>query len=359
MVNLKKCSGNHWLGLVIILVLVLQLSACGGGQKASPPQGDKKAGPESAKPQSPESGQTLINFGTAGSGGTFYYVGAGVSNVMSKYVEGVKVTPQGSAGGVENLRRMATKKLDIGLITPSDLVKVLGDKTVKADQIMIMGAGHESVSQLVARPDSPHKTSREAFQKGVKFGIGEPGSALQGSSDDYLWAHGLKRDDVKVFQISQAEMADGLKDKIIEVAAMGSGIPLPGVTDLAQALGGVTILELPDDVMKKLIEKKPYMFPFTIPPGTYKNLDRPVRTVGYYSLVICRADLPEDMVYKLVKAMYEHSDEIAKVHPAGASYKAQNAMAGADYSVLKMGVKYHPGSIKYLKEKSVWDVKYQ
>jgi uncharacterized protein len=70
-----------------------------------------------------------------------------------------------------------------------------------------------------------------------------------------------------------------------------------------------------------------------------------VETVGMAALWACRSDLPDDLVYKLVKAMYsdEGLDYLGKVHPAGKGIKKENAARWAP-------IPLHPGAEKFFKE---------
>ena len=63
--------------------------------------------------------------------------------------------------------------------------------------------------------------------------------------------------------------------------------------------------------------------------------------------LLCRPEEDPGLIYKIVKAMYEHRDEIEKGHPAGKGITLENA-------VTVSGIPYHPGAIKYYKEKGVW-----
>jgi hypothetical protein len=111
-------------------------------------------------------------------GGTFYYVGSGIANVVTKYVKEVKLTPEATGGGTENLRRIYQGNMELALITPSDLDIVRKDGTAKPDRISILGAAHKSITHLVIRKDTGYKTAKDFYHKGVKVGIGEPGSAV-------------------------------------------------------------------------------------------------------------------------------------------------------------------------------------
>jgi TRAP transporter TAXI family solute receptor len=308
-------------------------------------------------PQEGSAQKKFWKIGTAGSGGTFYYLGSGIANVVTKYVKEVKLTPEATGGGIENLRRMYQKNLELALITPSDMKVVLKDGTGKPDRISLLSGAHDSVLHLVARKDTGYKTAKDFYHKGVKIGIGEPGSAVQTINFSALKVFGLTVKDVEAHPIGQAECAEAIKDGVIEGYVGGSGIPLAAVSNVTQSIDAV-ILPFTEDEIKRFLVDYPYFYGFTIPAKTYRGQDQPVFTPGYPSLLMARSDLDPNLVAKVLMAIYEHMDEIGQVHPAGKDLTMKSAYKGADYA-YSLGFKFHRGTIKYLKEQKKWDTKYE
>jgi TRAP transporter TAXI family solute receptor len=77
--------------------------------------------------------------------------------------------------------------------------------------------------------------------------------------------------------------------------------------------------------------------------GVYKGINAPTPTIGVWNVMICQASLETDMVYNLVKALYENNDYLLKIHPSASYTTPENAVK---YSPIPL----HPGTIKYLKE---------
>jgi TRAP transporter TAXI family solute receptor len=80
--------------------------------------------------------------------------------------------------------------------------------------------------------------------------------------------------------------------------------------------------------------------------GVYRGIDKPVSTIGVWNVMICQASLDTEMVYNLVKALFEHNDYLQKIHPSAAYTTPENAVK---YSPIPL----HPGTIKYLEEKGI------
>jgi hypothetical protein len=60
------------------------------------------------------------------------------------------------------------------------------------------------------------------------------------------------------------------------------------------------------------------------------------------------ANLSDDVAYRIMKAVWEHNDELGATHPILAAWTPET-MVRAD-----IGVPYHPGAIRLFKEKGAW-----
>ena len=89
-----------------------------------------------------------------------------------------------------------------------------------------------------------------------------------------------------------------------------------------------------------------------IPKGTYKGVDTDTLVAGVATAWLCRKELSDDLVYKMIKALYDHSKEKDAIHPQARQWNLDLIYRGADYTTRY--IPFHPGAIKYLKEKGAW-----
>jgi len=80
-----------------------------------------------------------------------------------------------------------------------------------------------------------------------------------------------------------------------------------------------------------------------IAAGTYRSLDKDYITLGVYNFAVARADLPDDLVYQLVKAVFENQPRLQKSHPTASETVPQNA----DKNTF---LPFHPGAVRYYRE---------
>ena len=98
-------------------------------------------------------------------------------------------------------------------------------------------------------------------------------------------------------------------------------------------------------MIEKLIAESEYYTRSVIPAGTYTGIDVDVSTVSLMAIWAVDADQPTDLIYEITKALWEHRDELEKVHDKCKDITFNTALDG-------LGVPLHPGAEKYYRERS-------
>ena len=125
---------------------------------------------------------------------------------------------------------------------------------------------------------------------------------------------------------------------------------LASVMELARDIP-IRLIEVEPDALARLRAAHSNVVPLTIPAGSYNGIDKDVHTYTLPQMWLCRKDLSEDLVYKIIKAVYENTEEKNAIHPLAKMYNIENAFRGTP----GVPVGFHPGAIKYYKEKGIWD----
>jgi TRAP transporter TAXI family solute receptor len=181
--------------------------------------------------------------------------------------------------------------------------------------------------------------------KGKKISSGSPGSGTNFMAETVFKALGIPLDSYKDSRLSFTESANALRDGTIEVGVWSVGPGTSSILDLATTHDIHIIAFTPEQQKKILAANKEYSA-VDLAGGVYRGVDTPVPTIGVWNVMICQASLDADMVYNLVKALYEHQDYLIKIHPSASYTTAENAVK---YSPIPL----HPGTVKYLKEKGI------
>ena len=291
--------------LAAAMACSLVLTGCGGGTSAT---GSASTGAAA--------GAKSLTLATGGTTGTYYAVGGVMSTVLNKKLTNSSLT----------VTSTGASKANIQLIADGSSVCGMYDETV---QLVTTNANIKSVKDL----------------KGKTVCVGDAGSGTEFNAKQVLAAYGMSFDDITVNNASFGDSADSLKDGKIDAAFVVAGAPTTAVVDLSTAS---QVYVIPVDGAERDSLMKDYAFytKTTIPAGTYKGQDADVETVSVRATLIASNELSEDVVYELVKAMFDNQDELIKGHEKFNNLKLEDATKGID-------VKFHPGAAKFFKEKNI------
>lgn len=114
-----------------------------------------------------------------------------------------------------------------------------------------------------------------------------------------------------------AELAAQVHRRELDVLAVGAGVPVPSFLEL-EARDKVRYIAFSQGQLAELRLAMPELTPSRIPAGMYPSLLRNYETVGLYNFAVAHADLPDDFVYQVVRAVFENQDEMIEAHPAAA-----------------------------------------
>ncbi|WP_134685724.1 TAXI family TRAP transporter solute-binding subunit [Brevibacillus migulae] len=331
-----------FVSLALLLSMSL-LSACGGGGGQQNNAGG--GGGEAQQPAASANDPKQLIIATGGTGGTYYPLGGGMADQITKNV-GVTATAQSTGASAENMRLIRDQGADIAF-TQSDIAEYANKGTAmfeqdgKIETFQAIGALYNETIQIVVSPDSGINTVADL--KGKRVSVGAPGSGTEKNAEQILEAYGLKFEDVQLQRLSFADSAKAIQDGQLDAAFQTAGTPTAAITELA-ATKGVKIIPVDADKIDAIIAKYPFYTKDTIPGNTYQTVSQDVTTVAVKSMLVVRSDLSEDLVYKITKSIYENVDKLG--HAKAKEIKLENALSGVSLPV-------HPGAKKFFDEKGV------
>ncbi|MFP7253595.1 C4-dicarboxylate ABC transporter substrate-binding protein [Virgibacillus sp. 7505] len=320
--------------VVLMTLLALILSACGGGTAGGSGDSGEKEG-----------GQQFITLLTGGTEGTYYPLGGSIAEILNSNVDDVKATATSTGASVENMNKLSEGNDDIVAFSQTDIAAYASEGTLMfdgqgIDSIQAIGSLYPETIQIVATEDSGIQTVEDL--KGKTVSIGAPGSGTNASAEDILGIYDMTVDDIEVQNLDFGESTAGMQDGTIDAAFITAGTPTGAVESLS-ATTPVTIVGLDQDKVDQLIEEKPYYAPYTIEAGTY-SLEEPVETVSVNAMLVTTEGMDEELVYNMTKALYENTGDIG--HQKAEFIKAETAADG-------VSIPFHPGAQRYLEEAGV------
>jgi TRAP transporter TAXI family solute receptor len=288
--------------------------------------------------------KTTISLGTATPGGGFPLYGNAFAQIMNDADPALLVEPRNTKGSYENIPLLESGQLDIALVAGEPAYEAFKGIGRPATRLKILAAMYSSPGMFVVRADSPYKTIRDLVGKSVAFGA--KGSGLPVMSRFMLDGLGLKQDED--FQSLYLDHAGDGPAMVLDgrVAALwGAGIGWPGFTTLAGSPGGARFIAPDADEIARIKAKHAFLKPMTIPAGSYPNQNTPVETLGSWSFILARADLPDGVAYRLARTLHGAEVTFCKKLAQACETTAANTVAAAPNVEL-----IHPGVMKYLRE---------
>ena len=300
----------------------------------------------------------FIAIGTGGPTGVYFAVGNAICRLVHKEAaegrkegrkHGIRCSAPSTGGSTYNIGQIAEGELDFG-VAQSDwqyhaYKGDTPDQVKPFDKLRSVFSVHPEPYQVIVGKDTGIKSFTDL--KGKTFNIGNPGSGQRGTTEVLMKAHGMTVADFKVAtELTSTEQANALCDGKIDAFGYTVGVPNAGV---AVATDGcdAKIISLDGPVEKKLVDEFPYYAFATIPKGTYKTSDADVTTFGVMATFVTSADVDDDLVYEVVRAVFENIDDFRQLHPAFEHLDPKRMITDGLTAPL------HPGAIKYYKEKGL------
>ncbi len=299
---------------------------------------------------SASSAEQFISIGTGGVTGVYYPTGGAICRLVNKdrKTHGIRCSAESTGGSVYNINTVRAGELEFG-VAQSDWQYHAYHGTSKFEE---QGPFEKERSVFSVHPEPFTLITRKGngiagFEdiKGKKVNVGNPGSGQRATMEVVMDAFGIKMDDLALAaELKGSEMAQALCDGKIDAMIYTVGHPAAAITEAATTCD-VEIVPVTGAPIDKLVADNPYYRVATIPGGMYRGTDNDVGTFGVGATFITSSDVSDDVVYTVVKAVFDNFDDFKKLHPAFANLKEEEMIKDG------LSAPLHPGAVKYYKER--------
>lgn len=291
----------------------------------------------------------FISIGTGGVTGVYYPTGGAICRLMNKGRKdhGIRCAVESTGGSVYNINTIRAGELDFGVAQSDVQYKAYHGEDMFKDQgafkdLRAVFSVHPEPVTIVARKEANIQNITDI--KGKRFNIGNPGSGTRATWEVIEETLGWKRDDLQLAtEFKSSEQAQALCDNKIDAFFFLVGHP-SGTIKEATTSCEANLVSADTPELRKLVEKEPYYRMATIPGGMYTGTPNDVTTFGVGATFVTSTAVEEDVVYQLVKAVFENFDDFKKLHPAFADLKKEEMIKDA------LSAPLHDGAKKYYKE---------
>ncbi|KRS14032.1 C4-dicarboxylate ABC transporter substrate-binding protein [Roseovarius atlanticus] len=296
----------------------------------------------------PASAQEFISIGTGGVTGVYYPTGGAICRLVNKSRKdhGIRCAVESTGGSVYNINTIKAGELEFGVAQSDWQYHAYNGTSTFSDnpfpEIRSVFSVHPEPFTLIARSDA----GIESFEdlKGKRFNVGNAGSGLRATTEVLMEEYGMTMDDFALAtEYKGSEMSQQLCDGNIDAMVYVVGHPAAAIQEAATTCD-VTLVNVTGDVIDKLIDENPYYRTATVPGGMYAGNDEDITTFGVGATLVTSADVSEDTVYVLAKAVMENIDDFRQLHPAFANLEPSEMVQDA------LSAPLHPGAEKAYKE---------
>ncbi|MEA4893346.1 MAG: TAXI family TRAP transporter solute-binding subunit [Peptococcaceae bacterium] len=346
---MKKTVTIKFLTLLLILGLCLSLAACQGGTAGTAENsGAGQPADNQAKQEDSAGKKQFISIATASLGGSYYPIGVGMAEIFQKNLNNVEASVEVTGGATENPKLVGAGDSDIGF-TNANLAYAaysgtgIFEGSAYGDLRLMFGGVAPGTIHMVVKADSDIQTYADL--KGRKVAVGPQGGGGLSLLPDLFKIYDMTMDDIKASYMSYDEGVQAVIDGHVEAAFAQAPHPASAIKNIQGSGVAFRLIEMTEEERTQLLTDCPYYNSVDIPADVY-GTDHDIKTIGSSNVVVINAGLSEDLVYQMVKAVYENLDALHDVHPSASSIALESA-------VNKM-IPMHEGAIKYFTEMGVY-----
>jgi len=290
-----------------------------------------------------------VTIGTGGVTGVYYPTGGAICRLVNKTRKehGIRCSVESTGGSVYNLNTIRAGELDMG-VAQSDWQYHAFYGTSKFKEqgpnkdLRAVFSVHPEPFTVVARKDSGVTDFLQL--KGKRVNIGNPGSGQRGTMEVLMGALGWTNDDFKLAsELKSSEQSKALCDNKIDAIVFTVGHPSGSIKEATTSCDSVMV-RVTGTKVDKLVADNDYYRTATIPGGMYRGTDTDTKTFGVGATFVSSSKVPNEVIYQVVKAVFENFDEFKKLHPAFANLKPEEMIQDG------LSAPLHDGAVKYYKE---------
>ena len=293
---------------------------------------------------------TRISITTGGTGGVYYPLGGGMANILSKYIPGLQATAEVTGGSIDNLKLLGAGKTEVAFsMVDAAWEAAQGEDKFKSGKV-------NARTLIVLYPNRMHVVTVDgtgitklADLKGKRVSTGSAGSGTEVMAWRVLEAVGIDpKKDIKVERLGVSESVNAIKDRKIDAFFWVGGLPTAAVTDLANTPGVKLKLIDHAELVPAMNKKHGELYVAdVIPKDIYHGLDKDNRIASVNNLLVAHQNMDDKTAYAIVKAVFDHKDELVRTHKEAENIKLENQKKSAS------PVPWHPGAMKYFAEKGI------
>ena len=254
--------------------------------------------------------------GTASAGGTYYAYGEGLAQILTREL-GLPVVMRPTEGPAENIRLLETGEIQLGFVTQGVALQAwTGSAAWTAGKplrtMRAMFPMYDTPFQFLVLQEAGVQLLPELA--GKRVGVGPQGGTGAAYVPELFKTLSIE---ATLVHGEWADLASQVVDRKLDGLAVAAGVPFPSFAEIERK-AKVRYLPLTQKQILDLRLAVPELGASVVASGSYPSLRQHYPTVGLYNFAVARSDLPDDLVYAIVEAVFANHERMIDVHPAAA-----------------------------------------
>jgi uncharacterized protein len=291
-----------------------------------------------------------LTIATGSSNALYFQFGRGLAEVLSATVPGISVRAEATNASPFNVDAVERGQADLALAMGDTTYQAFrrGTEAFPAPHTHLRGIAvlYPNVLHIVVRADSDLHSVAELGGRQVAYVMAQrrESNIRHDMIEAIARAHGVDPSTVRQRYARLEDVVVGLENRTLDAAFVWMGYPTPVLAQAATSVG-VRFLPLPARTIEILRNQYPFWHPVVLPAAAYAGQDREVAGVAMDNLLVCREDLPEDLVYRLTSALF------ASLGRLGARFPVARQIDPDRAPLLPIPV--HAGAARYYREREL------
>lgn len=305
--------------------------------------------PGAASATVPAQEQRFLTIGTGGVTGVYYPAGGAICRLvnMDRKSHGIRCAVESTGGSVYNLNAIAQGELDL-VVVQSDwqFHAYNGSSQFESSgpnkKLRAVFSLYPEPFTVVASKSSGITTFEDL--EGKRVAVGNPESGQRATAETLMNAMGWTMDKFSLAaELKAVDQSQALCYGDIDAFFYTVGHPSGAIKEATTSCDSV-VVTVDNKATKKLISDHPYYRKAIIPGGMYPGSNADIATFGVAATLVSSTDVPDDVVYQLVRAVFENFDTFKRLHPAFHNLDEEEMVSDA------LSAPLHPGAVRYYKE---------
>ncbi len=298
--------------------------------------------------------ETFVTVGTGAVTGVYYPAGGAICRMLARNraEHHIRCSVESTGGSVYNVNAIHSGELEFGVVQSDVQFKAYNgvdsfEEGGAQDNLRAVFSLHVEPFTVVARADSGISEFSDLLGKRVN--VGNPGSGQRNTMEVVMDALGWTMDDFSmVSELQAGEQSQALCDNNIDAMVYTVGHPAGSIQEATTSCDA-NLVNVTGPEIEQLVADNPYYMIATIPGGMYRGNDEDTTTFGVGATFVTSSDVPDEVVYQVVKAVFDDLDQFRGLHPAFATLDPESMVSQG------LSAPLHPGAERYYREAGMID----